>query len=220
MPYIFIQQNCKTKYEGSWHPIAKEQRDGSHPWLGDLMARIVIAPPPSCGEGAEVNVVNELVALVQNDTARKQEIQAQDGTVKEDFEKVLCSTLTFESQLLWNALIDFAGYPIMKFKAQFNRARPYEIGAIGNLFKVDHPSYPSGHATYSYLLAFVFGEVYPKKKHELFTLATRIALNRELAGVHFKSDSAAGLQLARELYVLLDEVDGYRTLLQKAKAKA
>ncbi len=38
----------------------------------------------------------------------------------------------------------------------------------------------------------------------LMALADRIARNREIAGLHFPSDSAAGANLARQIFVILN----------------
>ena len=39
--------------------------------------------------------------------------------------------------------------------------------------------------------------------YELFTLADRIAVNREIAGFHYPSDSVAGRFIAEEAYKIL-----------------
>ncbi|WP_374634504.1 phosphatase PAP2 family protein [Paracoccus sp. (in: a-proteobacteria)] len=66
-----------------------------------------------------------------------------------------------------------------------------------------HASYPSGHATQAFAVAMLLtllskprerpGNVEPDS--QLFRMATRIAVNRSVAGVHFPSDSAAGALL-------------------------
>jgi PAP2 superfamily len=74
-----------------------------------------------------------------------------------------------------------------------------------------HPSYPSGHATEAHLIEFVLNEVFKGSKKEaamasdLSALATRIARNREIAGLHYPSDSRAGKNLAKDIHTLLQK---------------
>ena len=65
-----------------------------------------------------------------------------------------------------------------------------------------HPSYPSGHATQAYLVAQALTTVIRNHEigRELYKIAERVAVNREWAGLHYASDSAAGKQLAREVF--------------------
>ena len=75
-----------------------------------------------------------------------------------------------------------------------------------------HPSYPSGHATEAHLIEFVLNEVFAllndskratAMKYDLAALATRIARNREIAGLHYPTDSSAGQKLATDIHTLL-----------------
>ncbi len=91
-------------------------------------------------------------------------------------------------------------------KAQFNRARPYQFWqyeAIQPLFHPGHPSYPSGHATrafiYYELLRLVFDGRHVDNLTAVRSGAQRIAENREIAGVHYRSDSIAGAILAQQI---------------------
>ena len=60
-------------------------------------------------------------------------------------------------------------------------------------------AFPSGHATESHLIARLLGIVLPDKhpaRPLLLPLAHRIAINREVMGLHYRSDSEAGELLA------------------------
>ena len=106
-------------------------------------------------------------------------------------------------------LSDIASYalgrvedPIFRLKAHFNRARPWhcdpELRRLfpkGHPAHPGHPSYPSGHSTQAHTVAFLFARRAPQLKDVLLMAAARIALNREIAGLHFPSDSAAGRML-------------------------
>jgi hypothetical protein len=90
----------------------------------------------------------------------------------------------------------------------FNRARPYQLyPSLDPPFTPGHASYPSGHATQSHAMAKTIELVlktsagqFAQLIAQCFALADEIALNRERAGVHYPSDSAAGKRLA-DLFV-------------------
>jgi len=66
-----------------------------------------------------------------------------------------------------------------------------------------HGSFPSGHATQAFVIATLLDTLRsggatpktPSKKLQFYPIATRIAMNRTVAGVHYPSDSAAGAAL-------------------------
>jgi acid phosphatase (class A) len=93
------------------------------------------------------------------------------------------------------------------FKDKWNRARPQQVcPAIMPIIPGPaHPSYPSGHSTQSHLIANALSLVAPRVGPLLKKLAERIAKNREIAGVHFASDSAEGETLAAQAITLLTD---------------
>ena len=68
-------------------------------------------------------------------------------------------------------------------------------------------------------MALVLSEIVPKAKDTLMALADRIAQNREIAGVHFPSDSAAGKRLAEMILPLLKRCPTFMRSLAAAKAE-
>jgi hypothetical protein len=77
-----------------------------------------------------------------------------------------------------------------------------------------HASFPSGHATEAYLISFCLERVMPvavNRRYDtgdpystaLRRLAQRIARNREVLGLHYPSDSRAGLELAQGTFRIL-----------------
>lgn len=68
-----------------------------------------------------------------------------------------------------------------------------------------HPSFPSGHATQALLMARCIEAALPRALQDawrplLHTLAGRVARNREIAGLHYESDTHAGLELASQIF--------------------
>jgi acid phosphatase (class A) len=91
-------------------------------------------------------------------------------------------------------------------KERFRRLRPYEIEAhlepcIGNV--QGDLSYPSGHATYGYVMAYLLGEFVPERRAALLARADEFARQRLVCGVHFRSDIEAGRVGARALVGML-----------------
>jgi len=86
-----------------------------------------------------------------------------------------------------------------------------------------HPSYPSGHATEAHLIELVLNDVLKGSLQEtaaaidLAALASRIARNREIAGLHYLSDSKAGKKLASDIYGLLQGWNFYTDAIAQAR---
>lgn len=91
---------------------------------------------------------------------------------------------------------------ILKLKEMYNRPRPYHLDKSINpvISPPRHPSYPSGHATESYIVAYWLSEKNPDKKQFYMDTAKEISVNREYAGVHFREDTEFGMYLAKYLY--------------------
>ena len=89
----------------------------------------------------------------------------------------------------------------MYLKRHFNRVRPSLLDSrIRPIITVPpHASYPSGHATEAWSIAYALGDKFPEQKDTYYGIAHDIATNRERAGVHYKSDSEYGQKLAKEI---------------------
>ena len=100
----------------------------------------------------------------------------------------------------------FATTVVMRLKHQFACARPADISALVQpvIPTPGHGSWPSGHATISYMAAELFAKLLPdgtdsEVHQQLERLAYRIADNRVVAGLHFPMDSVAGCLLGQTL---------------------
>lgn len=63
----------------------------------------------------------------------------------------------------------------------------------------NHPSYPAGHACYSTTSALVIGHLFPRDAAALAALGREAGESRVWAGIHYRSDVAAGEQLGRQV---------------------
>ena len=102
-------------------------------------------------------------------------------------------------------------------KKQFHRDRPFVTD------KRLHPSipetgfsYPSGHATAGAAYAAVLAAMFPEHKDELLALGKQIGEDREVAGVHYPSDVAAGQKIGAEIAKRLLATPDFHAEMEKA----
>ena len=109
----------------------------------------------------------------------------------------------------------------MHFKARFNRPRPAQISpAITPWIDTPgHPSYPSGHALEGHLISLCLNEVMSGANEALTLLARRVALNREIAGLHYPSDTACGIGISGQVMPLLMQCQLFRELIFEARTE-
>ena len=124
-----------------------------------------------------------------------------------------------------------ATFVVMYYKNLYNRPRPSTLcpALLPPIAVPGHPAFPSGHSTQAHLMALCLNAVIADKPcppggdnpmNEVLTaLADRIAYNREIAGLHYPSDSAAGKELAGLMFKMLEQ-DGRNQIFQKAMSDA
>jgi acid phosphatase (class A) len=125
------------------------------------------------------------------------------------------------TSLLMAYVVEFEFPYIMELKQDFNRVRPSHLDPtlIPAIEVPRHPAYPSGHSTQAHLRAFIFAELDPENRDTYIESADRIARNREIAGVHYPSDSKAGVILATQLFETLMQNTDFATLIENAKTE-
>ena len=112
------------------------------------------------------------------------------------------------------------------FKNLYSRPRPSQLcpALLPPIEIPGHASFPSGHSTQAHLMALCMNDVFnglPQQNtmvDDLWTLADCIARNREIAGLHYPSDSAAGVAFAYLTHQLLNGAG--QTHYQQAVASA
>jgi hypothetical protein len=100
-----------------------------------------------------------------------------------------------------------AGCVAMNQKALFNRPRPYQLCPAIKPFFTDvprHAAYPSGHSTQLHAIAYVIwnglsGTRYGEAGAHLIDYVGAVARRREVAGLHYASDTVAGMSLAKRI---------------------
>jgi acid phosphatase (class A) len=99
---------------------------------------------------------------------------------------------------------------ILQLKYHYNRPRPYQVAKAKNLqLDSEHlksastPSYPSGHATQGTFIGRYLSDLYPEYEKELRQVGEDISFSRNMAKVHYPSDSEFGKILGNDLYEFL-----------------
>lgn len=98
------------------------------------------------------------------------------------------------------------------------RIRPYKLETkLENKEETNWAAYPSGHATNSYMNAFLFASLIPEFTDFFMKDAYDMAHSREIIGVHYPSDSESGRQLAFEVLQELKKSEQFRKDWNAAK---
>lgn len=94
-------------------------------------------------------------------------------------------------------------YPlIIGLKRYYNRPRPAQVNKdlkAQPSKTAQTPSYPSGHAFQSYLIAQHLSKKYPLHYFSFYSIANRIANARVSVGLHYPSDNKKAFELAHSL---------------------
>ena len=111
-----------------------------------------------------------------------------------------------------------AEYLIWKYKNYFIRIRPYKLEPkLKNLEETNWAAYPSGHATNSYVNAYLYSELLPEFNSFFIKDAYDMAHSREIIGVHYPSDSESGRVLAWQLVKRLLATEKFKKDFEAAK---
>ena len=130
-------------------------------------------------------------------------IQAENQRIKDkDYDRL---NVDFEDRERINKFIKtILGPIIMKMKIEYDRSRPtFFDKRVKNIIDIPpSPSYPSGHACQSYAIALLLSKKYPENKDFYMNNAKLVAENREIAGLHYPSDTEYGMKLAHQIVEL------------------
>jgi hypothetical protein len=182
---------------------------------------IKLAPPPQAEQQIQAEIL-ALKGMVRLRTGKKiEEIKTQNGKAG-----LVIGGYSIYSDDLFQTYPAFAfllratahevGIAMVIQKKRFDRVRPslYD-GSLTTVIPVPaHPAYPSGHAAQSFAIARLLAMLWPQRVDEFIADAKALTENREIAGVHYVSDSLAGRELAKLCMDRLLESPKYQKLLQ------
>lgn len=107
----------------------------------------------------------------------------------------------------------------LREKQKYQRARPTQLEPkLTTVVPVPpHAAYPSGHSSQFYSIALVLGEVDPANREKYEKTAIDIAHRREIAGIHYPSDTMAGRQLAKSVVAAMMETEQVKKKIDDIK---
>jgi acid phosphatase (class A) len=210
--------------DNDWHPdLIKQLEDGPRYLSKDF--ELNIAAPPMNSSDEVVSELHELMSL------KSQRSKTQLDYIH--YENNYGPVLSFVNE----GLIDPKTHPItfdlmgqvdvevvyftLREKMRFKRARPTQLasGLEAVIPIPPHASYPSGHTAQSYAVAMLLGMLDPKNKQKYIDFALDIGKRREIAGVHYRSDTQASIALAKQVMTGLLENHMFNDLLTLAKSE-
>jgi acid phosphatase (class A) len=161
----------------------------------------LFVPPPAANSSQTRRELDELLAIQQRRSAADVESARADrktevwqfatalGLQPDDMRRLR------ELSALAERVEDDVRPYVRAAKYRFLRLRPY--GAEPRIKPcIDDVrgdlSYPSGHATYGYVIAYLLSDMVPEHRPQLMARAQEFARQRMVCGVHFPSDIAAG----------------------------
>ncbi len=123
------------------------------------------------------------------------------------FERIFHKRNIVAPSNLIKSLIQGAKPIIKNIKKYHNRKRPHQAALdLGvsfiyhNMDSAKTPSFPSGHAAQSQLVAQVLSDKYPRLTTEFMEAAKNIGQSRVVGRVHYKYDIEIGVKLGNDLY--------------------
>jgi acid phosphatase (class A) len=165
----------------------------------------LLSPPPVDGSPEQQGEIKTLLELQKNRTpelvARAEHNSKLTGML---FADVLGDWFNAKDLPLTQKMLADAGLEVKAVysvgKAKFHRNRPFITDpSIHATMPETGFSYPSGHATGGMAYALILAEMFPEHKDELLAKGRQIGEDRELAGVHYPSDVAAGQKVGAEI---------------------
>lgn len=188
----------------------------------DWRAHIKLEAPPPLDDSSMAAEARELVRLWKEvRPQRKAEIRDQNALFHDWFAHLLMITPASHHDTfnLFKSGARVGEMLMVVYKLEHERPRPQQVfpGLVPLLDAPGHSSYPSGHALISRLIALCLVDVAPHAKDQLYALAERIGRNREIAGLHFRSDTEAGFAVADQAHPLLRRCESYDRILERAK---
>lgn len=217
-----LSDDLKFSNTQEWDPVLKKVLDEStnDPQTIAYLAAISLPPPPtntSAETRDELKWLHELENTKRHHALSEIEAEVQTKNLQLGDFIYGNNNKPATTELLEEARKQVLPV-LMTLKQDFDRVRPSHLDpnlsiAI-NLPR--HPAYPSGHATEGQLIAILLSKLDPVNAAYYQTDAIRIAENREIAGVHYPSDSEAGRSLADQFAPLFLESPTGKRLFEAA----
>jgi len=96
---------------------------------------------------------------------------------------------------------------VYTLKYHYNRPRPAQLGYYHDIevhpaiyTNANSPAFPSGHAMEARLFALILSEKYPFAADKIMDLGDKMAESRLNAGLHYRSDTEFGYEIAHWIF--------------------
>jgi acid phosphatase (class A) len=188
----------------------------------------IFPPPPAAGSAQERRELDELLQLQR--TRGAADVEAARDDRRKDVDRFYEALGLDQRQppplrklrSLMNDVEDDVSRYVRAPKKKFARHRPYVVEpaiqpCIGDV--AGDRSYPSGHAAYGYVVAYLLADMALERRDALLARADEFARSRALCGVHFPSDLEAGRTGARWIVDRLLASPDYRAAAGEAAAE-
>lgn len=225
-PNLIYIDSLKFSNTQVWDESIYSQKNVKRSLINDPLSAITLSSPPKNSSSESKRELRALHDLINNRTSEKiSEINREvyySGMKVGDyyFSDFVYSEKPYTKKLFNMVLPEFKA-TLLDFKEKFDRVRPsfLDTTLTTSIEVPGHPSYPSGHSAESFFVAILVSKLDPKNAEIYFNDALRTALNREIAGVHYRSDTEAGRELAHQYFNLLLKNDDFVRALESAKAE-
>ena len=231
-PFWATLASCQS-FEGTRPPLG-ERVGGYLTGTSDLY-RDVLPSPPAVGS-AEDDSDLAAITYLQSNTKEERWVQARadERLLYPQFAAAFGGPIdrqhTPQLITLLNRIERDAEEPMGTAKDAFKRPRPYQrmqlkrmCGTASPPAPDPHPaqanSYPSGHTTVGWMAAYLLAEVAPEHRSELLERARDYGFSREICGMHFPSDVAAGRAMATVVFDRLQDNEDFRNDLACARTE-
>lgn len=209
----------------AWGEWARSRLDLPSHFLDREELIALPVPPPPANSSTETRAELDVLLQLQRTRTRA---QSKAITKHLEYDGVCTAILAVAHRKLTGAPTTKAllqhvqmdgSLAVFHAKKRFNRARPNQLEPrLRPAIPVpDHPAYPSTHALQGYLVARTLSLLFPEHRQDLMAIGGQIGREREIAGVHYPSDSKAGQALGEELFARLEQNERFLAEVEAAK---
>ena len=174
----------------------------------DKLYEDITIPAPPKDDMAEAKVVKKLIS--NRTTAQEKSIADHDEVPFYAIKKYCEDNKMIFHPDEFKDVIQQATDTINYFKDKYDRKRPIEVDKTLDTSpsKTNKtPSYPSGHAVQSRIVAKYVGGKFPEHEVSLIEAGNECGYGRVLAGFHYPSDYEVGNLLGDKMYELMNKDD-------------
>ena len=211
-----IDDNIRFELWGKWALAALD----SPPYFltREELIDLPVSPPPA---NSSVETRADLDELLQ---LQRERTRAQVRTIRKHVHygsvcAAVCAAIhhNLTHKPTTRALLDHvqmdASLAVFHVKQRFNRARPHQLDPrIHPAIEVPaHPAYPSGHALQGYMIARTLSLLFPNSAEDLMKAGIQIGREREIAGLHYPSDSKASRALGEAIFNRLQQNEKFQS---------